>query len=176
MKVFSFLMVFVVSGCASIPLTTMMKFSTFQKSDFVSLEPEDIKARLIIDQPVEIDIEKVNLGLEVESQQVNRVYKFPLSLLETRAIPAKEGWLASDEAKTEYTFELNQESVLNFRDVQQLLKNDKEGKFGFSVDTGFESVPPDLEKINLSILLKLDSTEDFVPIFEDATLDIKRDD
>lgn len=175
MKILGFLIVFLVSGCASIPLGTMLKFSSFQKSDFVALEPADIKAKIIIEQPVEIDIDKVDLGLELETEQGNRIYKFPLSLIERRPIPAKEGWFSVDGAKTEYTFNLNAESVNNFQEVQQLLTNSSGGTFAFSVNSGFENLRPDLESVNLSIFLKLKSTEDFVPIFEDATIEFKRD-
>lgn len=175
MKVVCFLTVFMLGGCASIPLSTMLEFSSFQKSDFVALEPADIKAKIIIDQPVEIDIEKVDLGLELETDQGNRIYKFPLSLIERRSIPAKKGWLSVDEAKTEYTFNLNAESVKNFQDVQQLLTNSGGGKFTFPVNSGFEKLPLDLESVNLSILLKLKDTEDFVPIFEDASIEVGRD-
>ena len=174
-KLFCFLVVFILSGCASIPLSTMLKFSSFEKSDFVALEPADIKAKIILDQPVEIDIEKVQLGLEVGTEQGSRSYKFPLSLLERRAIPAKEGWFDSDEAKTEYTFNLSSESVKNFKEVQQLLTNKSGGKFGFSVSSGFENLPNDVQSVNLSILLKLQNHDDFVPIFDDATIAIKRD-
>ncbi|CAB9494192.1 hypothetical protein [Alteromonas macleodii] len=175
MKIVCFLMVFILGGCASIPLSTMLEFSSFQKSDFVALEPADIKAKVIIDQPVEIDIEKVDLGLELETDLGNRIYKFPLSLIERRSIPAKEGWLSVDEAKIEYTFNLNAESVKSFQEVQQLLTNSSGGKFAFSVNSGFEKLPPDLESVNLSILLKLKNTEDFVPIFEDATIEFETD-
>ncbi len=175
MKVTWFLVVFFLSGCASIPLSTMLKFSSFQKGDFVALEPTDIKAKIIIDQPVEIDIDKVDLGLELETDQGSRIYQFPLALIERRSIPAKEGWLAADEAKTEYTFNLSAESVKNFQEVQQLLTKSSGGKFAFSVNSGFESLPTDLRSVNLSILLKLENNEDFVPIFEDATIEIKHD-
>ena len=79
MKLFCFFIVFIVSGCASIPLSTMLKFSSYQKSDFVAIKPADIRAKIILDQPIEIDIEKVELGLEVETEQGDRVFKFPLS-------------------------------------------------------------------------------------------------
>ena len=115
MKLFCFFIVFIVSGCASIPLSTMLKFSSYQKSDFVAIKPADIRAKIILDQPIEIDIEKVELGLEVETEQGDRVFKFPLSLLERRAIPAKEGWFAFDEAKNEYILNLSAESVQNRR-------------------------------------------------------------
>lgn len=174
MKLLSFFIVFLMSGCASIPLSTMMKFSSFQMSDFVALQPEDIKAKIIIDEPVKIDIEKVDLSLELETEQYNKMYKFPLSLIETKDIPAKTGWFGDDEAKTEYTFNLSSESVQNFQEVQQLLSTHSTGTFGLSVNSGFESLPSDLESVNLSILLKLASDDDFTPIFEDATIKIHR--
>ena len=71
MKLFCFFIVFIVSGCASIPLSTMLKFSSYQKSDFVAIKPADIRAKIILDQPIEIDIEKVELGLEVETEAKN---------------------------------------------------------------------------------------------------------
>ena len=175
MKLFCFFIVFIVSGCASIPLSTMLKFSSYQKSDFVAIKPADIRAKIILDQPIEIDIEKVELGLEVETEQGDRVFKFPLSLLERRAIPAKEGWFAFDEAKNEYTLNLSAESVQNFQEVQQLLTNTNGGNFVFSVNSGFDNLPADIQSFNFSILLKLQNDDEFVPIFEDATVEVERD-
>ena len=83
--------------------------------------------------------------------------------------------LQFDEAKNEYTLNLSAESVQNFQEVQQLLTNTNGGNFVFSVNSGFDNLPADIQSFNFSILLKLQNDDDFVPIFEDATVEVERD-
>ncbi|WP_286235620.1 hypothetical protein [Thalassotalea sediminis] len=163
------------AGCASVPLGTMLKFSSFDKKDFIALEPHAIKAKLIVDEPVKIDIEKVDLTLDAETQQQRRSYNFPLSLIEQVTVPANAGWLYSNAAKTEYTFKLSTESTLNFKDLQGTLTTHEGWKFSFSINSGFEQVPVEVDAINFSMLLKLRKNENYTAILENATLDIKRE-
>ena len=173
--IFPLFVIIFLSSCASIPLSTMLKFSTYQMSDFVALQPEVIKAKLVVDEPVRVDIEKVDLTLEIEVQQQSRIYKFPLLLIEQHSIPAQESWLSADDAKTEYTFKLSAESVANFREVQRSLMNSQGGKFNLSVNSGFATLPAEVQFIKLSIFLKLKQDEDYIAIFEDVSIEVKRD-
>ena len=170
----TFTLLLLLSGCASIPLSTMMKFSGFGQEDFVALNPNEIKAKLIVDEPVHVDIEKVEMSLEITTPQQTRLFKFPLVLLDEQKIPADSGWLSSSAAKTEYTFNLADESVTNFKEVQQHINTTSDSKFGFSINTGFSELPESVNEVRLSILLQLTEDEEYVPIFEDATIDLKR--
>lgn len=71
------LMVTCLSGCTSIPLSTMAKFATADESDLISLEAEAIRARVTLDQPLEPDHESIALKMEVDDGQRVQILDFP---------------------------------------------------------------------------------------------------
>ncbi|HEY9044163.1 MAG TPA: hypothetical protein VIN66_18420 [Rheinheimera sp.] len=163
------------SSCASVPLGTMLEFRSFGKDDFVKIQPQDLRAKIQVDEPVLADVESVELALELATEKGMREFKFPLLLLREEKIAPVRGFFSHSAGKTEYTLKLSDEAVKNFISTQQIIQNEKSGKLNFSVKTGFERFPSEITEIGLSVFLKLSEEKGFVTLFDDAKLEVKQE-
>ncbi|MEE2002351.1 hypothetical protein QWY20_12885 [Alkalimonas sp. MEB108] len=169
------LIVTILSGCASVPLGTMLEFRSFTKDDFINLQPQNLRARVHIDEPARADIEKAELALELNTEKGLRIFNFPLELIDELKIEPVSGLFSRSPGKTEYTLKLSEEAIDNFRATQQIIRNEQSGRLSFSVKTGFEQLPSDITEIRLSIFLKLSEDKGFVTLINNAKLEIKHD-
>ncbi|RUO25552.1 hypothetical protein CWE09_02110 [Aliidiomarina minuta] len=161
------------SSCASVPLGTMLEFRSFGKEDFVSIQPQDLRAKIHVDEPVRADVESAELALALTTEKGMREFKFPLLLLSEEKIAPVAGFFSKSAGKTEYTLKLSDEAVKNFIATQQNIQDEKSGKLNFSVKTGFEKFPSEITEIGLSVFLKLSEEKGFVTLFNNAKLEVK---
>lgn len=159
------------TGCANIPLSTMLKFSSFNEQDFIALDASDIQTRVSISKPFTIKLEDTQLALDLNTDKGTRRLEFPLTLIQTTEIAAEDGFFSSVPAKTEYTFKLSEEAIANFQDVQQTLLTEPGINGGFSVSTGFNEQPDAEQTILISIALQLDKDDGFFVLVEDADVE-----
>jgi len=166
---------FLLSSCASVPLGTMLEFRSFGKDDFVKIVPQDLRAKIQVDEPVRANVESAELALELATEKGIREFKFPLLLLRQEKIAAVGGFFSNSAGKTEYILKLSDEAVKNFIATQQIIQDEKSGKLNFSVTTGFEQFPSEITEIGLSVFLKLSEEKGFVTLFDDAKLEVKHE-
>lgn len=166
---------FLLSSCASVPLSTMLEFRSFGKDDFVNINPQDLRAKIQVDEPVLADAESARLALELTTEKGMREFKFPLILLHQEKIAPVAGFFSKSAGKTEYTLKLSDEAVKNFIATQQIIQDEKSGKLNFSVKTGFQKFPSAINEIGLSVFLKLSEEKGFVTLFDNAKLEVKHE-
>src|SRR5690554_3032801 len=68
-------------GCTSIPFSTMLKFNSMDKEDLINLQPELVRAKTQVDEPIEFDTDKTEMAVEIETPDGLVPYSFPLKLL-----------------------------------------------------------------------------------------------
>ena len=161
------------SSCASVPLGTMLEFRSFGKDDFVKIHPQDLRAKIQIDEPVLVDVESTELALELTTEKGMRAFTFPLFLLREEKIAPVAGFFSTSAGKTEYTLKLSDEAIENFIATQRIIQEEKSGQLSFSVKTGFEEFPTGITEIGLSILLKLSAEKGFITLLDNAKLELK---
>lgn len=161
------------SSCASVPLGTMLEFRSFGKEDFIKIQPQDLRAKIQVDEPVLADVESAELALELTTEKGMREFKFPLLLLSEEKVAPVKGFFSNSAGKTEYSLKLSDEAVKNFIATQQIIQNEKSGKLSFSVKTGFQELPSEITEIGLSVFLKLSEDKGFVTLFDNAKMKIK---
>ncbi|WP_233081905.1 hypothetical protein [Rheinheimera soli] len=167
--------VILLSSCASVPLGTMLEFGSFGKDDLLKIQPQDLRAKIQVDEPVRADIESAQLTLVLTTEKGSREFKFPLLLLDELKIKPTEGLFSTSAGKTEYTLRLADEAMKNFMTTQQIIRDAQSGSFNFSVTTDFEKFPSEVTEIGLSIFLKLSEEKGFVTLFDNAKLEIKHE-
>ncbi|WP_423186690.1 hypothetical protein ACO1PK_00275 [Alishewanella sp. d11] len=167
------IIIFLLSSCASVPLGTMLEFRSFGKDDFVNINPQVLRAKIQVDEPVLIDVESTELALELTTAKGMRKFKFPLILLRQEKIAPVAGFFSKSAGKTEYTLKLSDEAVKNFSATQQIIQDEKSGKLNFSVKTGYQKFPSEINEIGLSVFLKLSEEKGFVTLFDNAKLEVK---
>jgi hypothetical protein len=163
------------SSCASVPLGTMLEFRSFGKDDFITIQPQDLRAKIHVDEPVRADVESAELALELTTEKGMREYKFPLLLLREEKIAPVAGFFSKSVGKTEYTLKLSDEAIKNFTATQQIIRDEKSGSLNFSVTTSFEKFPSEITEIGLSVFLKLSEEKGFVTLFDNAKLEVKHE-
>ena len=166
---------FLLSSCASVPLSTMLEFRSFGKDDFVNIKPQALRAKIQVDEPVLVDVESAELALELTTEKGMRKFKFPLILLRQEKIAPVAGFFSKSAGKTEYTLKLSDEAVKNFSATQQIIQDEKSGKLNFSVKTGYQKFPIEINEIGLSVFLKLSEERGFVTLFDNVKLDVKHE-
>lgn len=164
-----------VGSCASVPLGTVLEFHSFGKEDFITLQPQDVRAKIHIDEPVRADIERIELALELTTEKGMREFTFPLLLLREEKIAPTAGFFSRSAAKTEYTLKLSDIAVKNFIATQHIIQDQQAGSLNFSVKTGFEPFPSEITEIGLSVFLKLSEEKGFVTLFDNAKIEIKHE-
>ena len=54
-------------GCVSIPLSTIVRMSTFDEQDFVALNPDVVRVRITLPQVFKLDAGQSSLGVKITS-------------------------------------------------------------------------------------------------------------
>lgn len=161
-------------SCTSIPLSTMARFATADESDFVSLNPEVIRARVILDQPLEPNHENIALKMEVDDGQHVRILDFPLILESHTQRAAESGLFSSQPAKNAFTYRMTAGAAENFKTLQASYSPDDKSKYTFQISAGIKQQPEALETLTLSLELKLDNQEGFITMLDNATFDVNQ--
>ena len=174
MKIILILVSLLFVGCANIPLATMLEMRSFDEQQFVTIDAEQIQAKIQVDQPLQIDVTTVELSLAIGNVNGLRQFQFPLELVQHTKIAPEEGFFFSTPGQNEYRLKLSDEAVKNFKATQLIVANEPSGDYEISVRTGFADLPDDIEKIRLSIFLMLSEQRGFMTLFEDAELVIER--
>lgn len=164
-----------ISSCANIPLATMLEFRSFDQNSFAQLEPRQIQAKIQVDAPVRIDIENVELSLAIDNDQGIRAFQYPLVLISETTIPAVEGFFSTTPAKHEYTLQLSDSAITSFAETQAIVQKERGASYDFSVRTGLDDLPDDIDEVRLSIFLQLSEQRGFITLFDNVALEINRD-
>ncbi len=175
MRVAVFLLAFVISGCASVPLGTLLEFRNYSVDDLGAIQPQQIRAQIQVDEPVLADAQSSMLQLEISKGDKVQLFTFPLELIGEHKIQSESGLFFSSAGKTQYELRLSEQAINSFKEAQQLLARQKPAEFKFTVSTSFEKLPENTDEIILSILLKLSDEQDYMLLFDNARLEVKRE-
>lgn len=126
-NVYLFILVLLLSSCSSIPISTMLKFRSFNEQSFVALNGSEIRSKIIVSQPFTLDLEKIKLSLTLDNDKGVRNFTYPLDLDMQKTIAAQDGFFKSTPARTEYTFKLSELAVKNFKETQNLVSDQFKG-------------------------------------------------
>ena len=155
-------------GCSSIPISTMLKYRNFDEQSFTALDPSQIRSKITVSEPFTLKVEKIKLSLSLENEKGLRDFKFPLALEKRDNIAAQSGFFLSEPAKTEYTFKLSELAVNNFKETQNLLSQEAQGKASFSIGVGFNEEPQKAQSVYFSIALQLEEKDGYFTLIEET--------
>ncbi|MCB4438407.1 hypothetical protein LHL20_19430 [Alteromonas sp. McT4-15] len=175
-NVYLLILVLLLSSCSSIPISTMLKFRSFNEQSFVALNGSEIRSKIIVSQPFTLDLEKIKLSLTLDNDKGVRNFTYPLDLDMQKTIAAQDGFFTSTPAKTEYTFKLSELAVKNFKETQNLISDQFKGETSFSIAAGFNEEPTEGQLVTLSILLQLDEEDGYFTLIDNADIDVGNED
>jgi len=149
----------------------MIQMAGFGKDDMLQLKPEDIRARLTVNDSIQVKAEKTKLtaGFETDGQQ--QQLTFSLEEIKRESIAAVDGFFSSRPAFQKITFKLSAEGIAAFNKAKQLAQTEQDGKASFSVSAALDKkddsdIQTD-EKLLLSLELKLSKDKDFMTLIDE---------
>ncbi|MBB1311087.1 hypothetical protein H5162_16815 [Pseudoalteromonas sp. SR41-8] len=163
-------------SCSSIPVGTMLKLSSLDGDSFLKLKPKELRTKIQIDKPMEIDVTKTKLSLELETSKGNIIFNFPLNVVYVKDILPEENWLTAIPERSEYELSLSEEAIKNFKNLQVKMKAEQPKRFSFNVDTDVENNPMNQEAITLSIFVRFSENSDYITLFDRASVKIEDND
>ncbi|WP_105169926.1 hypothetical protein [Pseudoalteromonas sp. T1lg23B] len=162
------------SGCTSIPISTMLELRDFNEQSFVALNPVEIRSKIRLSEPLTLDLAKITLSLSLENEKGFRNFTFPLVLENENKIAALEGLFSSQPANTEYTFRLSDIALKNFVETQKLFSDGIKRQGSFSIGASFNQESKEVQAAYISILLQLSDEEGFFTLLDNAEVDFKQ--
>ena len=160
---------FVISACSSIPLTTLLKFSSYDEQELLTLKPKQIRARLTVNSFLNIDLANTKLGITIKNSNGDLALEFPLKQVSLSQTPASEGFFSSAPASQTYLLKLSDKAITDFKALQQQLRLSEKNTFGLSVAAKLkrnENLTPEqkAQRLFMSIELKLSKQQDYFKI------------
>lgn len=171
-KTLSFALVIVLLvGCSSIPLSTMLRMSSFGQDDIVNIKPDDLRAKISMDKLVTFTDDQITLQFSYEETERKIEEAMALVLIEQKQ-EIVEHWFSEDEVKQVYLFAFNEESVEQLKKLQRspiLLNPNREGSGRLSVNWKLKEPNPRKYKLSLDLLLV--KSDGFFTLIEDFLFD-----
>lgn len=163
------------SGCASIPLSTMARFSGYDESDFVSIDPSEVRARITVPEEFAIDPAATALSVSFNSAGAENATSIPLQLIREDAVQLDGGWFASSKPGKRQTLRLTPPGIEMFRTVQRIVAAQELDSIAFSVSWKFSQTPPDVKEMRLWVDLHLSQKQGFFPLLRNARIPFTTD-
>jgi len=156
------------TGCSSIPLSTMIKFSSYEKTDFFRINPSELRIKATINSSADINLfvaTKFSASITDEKGRVE--YHFQLEKIKEETILAINGMFTHTPAFDVYYLKLTEQSAADFTKwkKQATSGTKKQGSFNAGVNwhkpINFED-----EDILFSLSLQLSPQEDYFTLIE----------
>ena len=149
----------------------MLKFSSFDENSFLELAPNELKAKIHITKPLEINISKTKISLTLVTTKGNIIQNYPLYIYAVKTLPAENGWLNSLAERTEYELVFTEEAINNLIIIQDKMRAEKPSGFEFAVNVNFKEVFKEPKNVKFSIFLKLSESTDYITLFDNAPME-----
>jgi hypothetical protein len=165
---------FALSSCANIPLGTMLKLSSFDESSFLALNPNDLRTKIHLDKPLEININKTELSLILKTSKGESIFNYPLKLISSKTIPTEKSWLNTIPERTEYNLVLSPDAISSFEKLQQTMSKESPKSMAFKVTVAIAQRDKATSEMVVSIFIKLQKNSDYITLFDRAPVQFNK--
>jgi hypothetical protein len=162
------------SACSAIPLSSMIQLSGIGAKQLGQIAPEQLRARITINDPAKLVLRDVRLVFQFEyliGQQ--QEVEFLLTPLTQSMLMPSQSWFGAQVKRYQYEFKITPGSIKAFKQLQgQLLNQGKPRNFRWTVYYYLEQALPAGSAIDLDLAIKFSQQQDFLMILEAASIDI----
>jgi hypothetical protein len=161
-------------GCASVPLSTIARMSTFNERDFAALDAEVVRVRVTLPDGFALDVGRSWLGVELTSAAGAHQSTFELDqeLVQPAVIPG--GIFSSSQRGTVYVLRLSSPSQTRFRELQRFMGKGRADQVSIRVVPRLASFPKDAASAKVWIDLLLSKTQGYFTLVDGATVDLQK--
>ena len=157
-------------GCSSIPLSTMMKFSTFDESDFIGIDPHQLRAKILLEQGFSLSANDSKLAIEIDTLQGRINYRFPLLQEGVKVIEQQASLFSWSKSVSEYQLALTDKGIASFLALQQEIKLNTPKSYSLSVNTRLAQKPAERGEVTMSVLLRFTGNSTYFTLIDNAVL------
>ena len=167
MRFHAALLALLISGCASIPLSTMARFSTLDAQKIAEIDPSQVRVRIAVPVGYDVDPAHTQLTFSLTSKAGVTVQR----ALELRGLAVTKGerspgWLGQDIAVNSYDLALSPQGVQNMLQLQRFSMSEKMESFKININTKFASIPPTAQTMRIWADIKLALSDSFVRLID----------
>jgi len=103
------------AGCSSIPLSTMIKFSGYDKNDIFRINPSELRVKATINSSADIDLlVATKLSAAITDKKGKVEYHFQLEKIKIETVPAINGMFTNTPAFDVYYLKLTEQAAADF--------------------------------------------------------------
>ena len=168
------LLALLVAGCASIPLSTMLRLSQLDQQTLVQLDPAQIRVRVAVPAGFEINVAETRLSLDLDASAAgHNKSSFDLSTLRESGGTRSGGLFRSDIEVKVYDLALTRDAITRFRKTQQFALANEISEVNFSVTSKMASMPEDARSIRFWIDLRLRQADSYMTLIDGAEVEFE---
>lgn len=159
------LLSFVLSGCMSIPVSTMVRFATFDDEDLLQIDPSQVRMRITSDNDAPLIVKKTKLKMEMVAEDGAKATMPGAVILESEEDLHPEKTLWGYTPEHVYVLRLDEDAAASFHKLQEKVRRNEKGYLTVGVDYDFSGK----EKARVTVELKLGAQEDYFTLLDKAT-------
>ncbi len=163
------------TACSSVPLGTMLKMASMDKNDILQIKPREVRVRITLDEPAELEEKEVTLSFKFEHKQGKKSeYQYKLKLLSQRAIKAEAGFFSDTSAANQYEFRISEQSIEEFKQYQiEFAQAGKPESYAWRVYYYLKNIIKSELSLTLDVELKLSNEQSYFYLFKNAKLAVE---
>ena len=161
-------------ACASVPLSTMARMSTFDEQKFAAVRAEEVGVRIRVPKGFELDVAKSGLAITLASKAGVHESRFDLEQVGLRDVEVDAGWLSGAEPGVEYELRLRGPSQDRFRELQAFVAKARADDILIRVMPKLASSPADATAVTVWIDLRLSEAEGYFALVDGAAIELSR--
>jgi ABC-type uncharacterized transport system auxiliary subunit len=162
------------ASCASVPLSTLVRMSSFSQEKFVRLRPEDVGIKIRFAEGFGLDVANSRLAIEVASNSGAHSAAFDLEQTELRPVQLQAGLFSSPQPGVEYEFRLSEESKSQFRQLQAFVARAKVEDIAIRVMPKLGDKPEGVASVVVWIDLRLTPQEGYFALVKAAEISLRK--
>jgi len=161
-------------GCASVPLSTMVRMSSFSERDFSGLSADEVGVKIRIPSGFTLDVASSWLGIEVASKAGVHNARFELDQVKLQAVELPGGFFSGSRPGKEYELRLSSSSAAAFRGLQEFVSRGKAEDINIRVVPKLSSSPEEATSVAVWIDLRLSEREGYFPLVDGTSIPLEQ--
>ncbi|SET07886.1 hypothetical protein [Thalassotalea agarivorans] len=159
------------SACANIPLSTMVKYSTFDEQDFLEVNAQDVSSKVSLVGGLTLEPQGSQLGVVLDYEDNKKTFKFPLQVSKKEFFEAQEGWFSDVGPTHVYTLELTEDGIKQFRLLQNDIRQSLPKSLTLSVTANFDDSTELTEDNTISVMVRLAPQDGYTTLIDEAPIE-----
>lgn len=152
----------------------MLKLASIDSDDISAIDPKQVRVRLSITEPVELQTKNVKLALQLDHHEGEQSeFQYLLEIIDDSVIDPVSSWFSQEPLKHAYQFKLAALSQLEFNKYQKnFAKYGKPKRYQWTVYYYLKNRPQQGEGVTIDMELKFSHDQDYFYLLKNAEVDL----